>query len=103
MEDIGTDMYYSWQRMRSVQPETESLVIANQDQPLQPRLMETIIYSTFDDGKCRICKTYVKSLQHIMASSPILSERDYMNRNIKLCSAIHPLFYLPTPLLKSYN
>jgi hypothetical protein len=57
--------------------ETEGFIIAAQDHDTDP--------------KCRICNSFVESVDHIYVASgcPVLAKKEYMERHDKAASYIH--------------
>ena len=51
--------------------ETESEVMAAQDQALQTKYYATKILSTETDSKCRLCQQFDEKIDHIISACPI--------------------------------
>lgn len=91
MEELNADldMSFDWLRKGDIKGETESLIIAAQDQALRTKSMEVRIHRTSTDSKCRICKEMEETVEHIISGCPILAQNEYIERHNKLCNALH--------------
>lgn len=109
MNEVGIDknLSFLWLRTGNIRAETESLIIAAQDQALTTRAIEARIHRTQTDGKCRICQKFEETVEHITAGCPILAEREYIERHNRVCHALHFTlsrhFKCPTPAQKWYE
>jgi len=56
--------------------ETESEIIAVQNQALQTKCHETKLFQTETDSKCRICKQFDETVEHIISASPIMAKNN---------------------------
>jgi hypothetical protein len=54
--------------------ETESEIVAAQDQALQTKYHATKILQTEKDSKCRLCHQFEERVDHIMSVCPILAK-----------------------------
>ena len=48
-----------------IKAETESEIVAAQDQALQPKYYATKILNTETDSKCRLCQQFDETIDHI--------------------------------------
>lgn len=80
---------YGWLRHGKMKGETESLLVAAQEQALRTHHTESRIYKIRKEGLCRLCKKYNETVEHISSACPILAEREYLDRHNKVCTAIH--------------
>ena len=67
----------SWKFLRSgdVKRETESLLVAGQDQALNTNLLNKDIYHTTVKNKYHLCNERVENLDHIAVSCKILAQK----------------------------
>ncbi|XP_068697162.1 uncharacterized protein [Montipora foliosa] len=63
-EILGNESWF-WLKKGSVKRETESLIMAAQEQALATNLMKARIYQTQEDSKCRMCRKVDESINHI--------------------------------------
>ena len=60
--------------------ETESEIVAAQDQALQTKYCATKILSTEIDSKCRLCQQFDETIDHIISTCPILAKEQYTKK-----------------------
>jgi len=48
-----------------------------------------IIIITEADSKCRICKQFDETVEHINSACPILAKEQYTNRHDRVCAELH--------------
>lgn len=87
--NIDRNISYAWLKNGHLKPETESLLIAAQDQALKTRYIEHRVMKTREDERCRMCKEKSETVTHIMTACPILAQREYIDRHNRVCSLIH--------------
>jgi len=59
--------------------ETESEIIAAQVQALQTKYHATKILQTETDSKCRLCKQFDETLEHIISAYTIMAKKQYID------------------------
>ncbi|CAH2018627.1 unnamed protein product [Acanthoscelides obtectus] len=91
MEELPVDLRLSfgWLQYGDLKGETESLLVAAQDQALKTRYIEQAIHKTRNDGKCRLCHIHNETVEHIISACPILAPKEYTDRHNNVCAAIH--------------
>lgn len=80
---------FLWLNEAHLKPETESLLVAAQDQAISTNLIKASIHKTTSDKKCRLCEHPTESIQHIISSCPVLAKTDYIKRHNKVAGHIH--------------
>ena len=73
----------------ALKEETESEMIAAQYQALQTKHHATKILQTVTDSKCRLCKQFDVTVEHILSSRPILAKEQYVTGHDRLCFQLH--------------
>jgi hypothetical protein len=68
------------------QTETESEIIAAQDQALQTKYHATKILQTGTDGRCKRCQQFDETMDHIMSTCPVLAKEQYIKRHDRVCA-----------------
>jgi len=68
--------------------ETESEIIAAQDQALQTKYHATKILQTGRDNKCRLCRQF-ETVEHIISACPVLVKEQYMKRRDRVCAELY--------------
>jgi len=69
--------------------ETESEIVAAQDQTLNTKYYATKILNTEMDSKCRLGQKLDETVDHIISASPILAKEQYVKRHDKMNAQIH--------------
>ena len=71
--------------------ETESEIVAAQDQALQTKYYATKIFNRERerDSKCRLCQQFNETIDSIISACPILGKEQYMNRHDSVCAQLH--------------
>jgi protoporphyrinogen oxidase len=62
--------------------ETESEIVAAQDQAIQTKYYVTKILNTETDSKCRLCQQFDETVDHIISACPILVKEQYIKDTI---------------------
>ena len=65
-----------------IKAETESEIVAAQDQALQKKYYATKILSTEIDSKCRLCQQFDETIDHIISPCPILAKEQHTKRQL---------------------
>jgi hypothetical protein len=67
--------------------QTESELIAPQDQALQTKYHATKILQTETVSHCILSKNYDETVEHIISACPILAKEQFMKRHV--CAQLH--------------
>jgi len=78
-----------WLSKGDLKAETESEIVAAQDQALQTKYYATKILKTQTDSKCRLCQQFDETIDHIISTCPILAKEQYIKRHDKVCAQLH--------------
>jgi hypothetical protein len=65
---------FLWLSKGDLKAETESEIVAAQDQALQTKYYATKILQKEKDSKCRLCHQFEETVDHIMSAHPILAK-----------------------------
>ena len=71
---------FLWLSKGDLKAETESEIVAAQDQALQTKYYATKILNTETDSKCRLCHQFDETIDHIISACPILAKEQYIKR-----------------------
>ena len=71
---ISEEDTFLWLSKRDLKAETESEIVAAQDQVLQTKYYATEILSTETDSKCRLCQQFDETIDHIISVCPIVAK-----------------------------
>jgi len=78
-----------WISKGDLNAETESEIVAAQDQAIQTKYYATKILNTETDSKCRLCQQFDETIGHIMSACPILAKEQYIKRHVRVCAQLH--------------
>ena len=87
-EILGNESWF-WLKKGSLKRETESLIMAAQEQALATNLMKARIYQTQEDSKCRMCRKVDESINHMVSECPKLAQKEYKRRHDWVGKKIH--------------
>jgi hypothetical protein len=79
---ISKEDTFSWLSKGDLKAETESEIVAAQEQALQTKYHATKILQTETDSKCRLCQQLDETVDHIISACPILAKEQYINRHM---------------------
>lgn len=88
-ESINRRATYGWLKYGGMRGETESLLIAAQDQALRTHYYEKNILRLEVDGRCRLCKEAWETVDHIVSGCSVLAQHEYIQRHNRVCSFLH--------------
>jgi Ni,Fe-hydrogenase III component G len=77
---------FLWLSRGDFKAETESEIVATQDQAIQTKYYATKILNTETDNKCRLCQQFDETINHIISACPILAKEHYIKRHDKVCA-----------------
>jgi hypothetical protein len=86
---ISEEDTFIWLSKGDLKTETESKIVAAQDQAIQTKYYATKILNTETDSKCRLCQQFDETIGHIMSACPILAKEQYIKRHVRVCAQLH--------------
>jgi hypothetical protein len=86
---ISEEDTFLWLSKGDLKAETESEIVAAQDQALQTKYHATKILQTEKDSKCRLSHQFEETVDNIMLACPILAKEQYIKRHGRVCAQIH--------------
>ena len=72
---------FLWLSKGALKTETESEIVAAQNNALQTKYYATKILSTETDSKCRLCEQFDETIDRIISACPILAKEQYTKRH----------------------
>jgi 5-methylcytosine-specific restriction endonuclease McrA len=78
-----------WLSKGDLKAETESEIVAAQDQALNTKYYATKILHTETDGKCRLCQQLDETIDHIISACLVLAKEQYVKRHDRVSAQIH--------------
>jgi hypothetical protein len=79
---------FLWLSKGDLKEETESEIVAAQDQALNAKYYATKILHTETDSKCRLCQQHDETIDRTISKCPILAKEQYVNRHDKVSAQI---------------
>jgi hypothetical protein len=76
--------------------ETESEIVAAQDQAIQTKYYATKVVNTETDSKCRLCQQFDETIDHIISACPMLAKEQYIKRHDRVCAQLHSNIFKKT-------
>jgi hypothetical protein len=86
---ISEEDMFLWISKGDLKEETESEIIAGQDQAIQTKYYATKILNTETDSKCRLCQQFDETINHIILACRILAKEQYIKRHDRVCAQLH--------------
>ena len=71
---ISEEDMFLWLSKADLKAETESEILAAQDQALQMKYYVTKILNTETDSKCKLCQQFDETIDHIISACPIMEK-----------------------------
>jgi hypothetical protein len=84
---------FLWLSKRDLKAETESEIVAAQDQALQTKYYATKILNTETVSKCRLCQQFDEAIDHTVSACSILAKEQYMKRHDRVCVCVCAQLY----------
>ena len=89
INNISHDKTWTWLRKGNFQRETESLLIAAQDNAIRTNHIKARIDKTQQNSKCRLCGDRDETINHIISECSKLAQREYKARHDWVGKVIH--------------
>jgi hypothetical protein len=86
---ISEENTFPWLTRGDLKAETESEIVAAQDQALQTKYYATKILNTETDSKCRLCHQSDETIDHIISACPILAKEQNIKRHDRVSAQLH--------------
>jgi hypothetical protein len=87
---VSEEDTFLWLTKGDLKAETESEIVAAQDQALQTKYYATkILKTTETDSKCRLCHQFDEAIVHIISACPILAKEQYIKRHDRVGAQLH--------------
>ena len=69
--------YHRWLKSGDIKGETESTIVAAQDQANSTHYFKNKILKQEIESKCRLCKLQEETIDHLTSGCPILAKNEY--------------------------
>jgi hypothetical protein len=80
---VDKEQSYRWLKFGDIKGETESTSVAAQDQEISTNYFKRKILKEEIESRCRLCKEYEETIDHLTSGCPILEKND------KVCTHLH--------------
>jgi len=75
---VDNEQSCQWLKFRDIKGETESTIVAAQDQAINTNYFKNKILREGNGSKCRLCRQHEETVDHITSGCPILAKKDYL-------------------------
>ena len=89
INNISHDKIWTWQRKGNLKRETESLLMAAQNNAIRTNHIKARIDKTQQNSKCRRCGDRDETINHIISECSKLAQKEYKTRNDWVGKVIH--------------
>ena len=86
---LDIEQSYRWLKSGDIKGETESKIVAVQDQAISTSYFKNKILKQEIGSKCRLCKQHEETIDYLNSGCPILAKNEYLMRNDKVCTHLH--------------
>ena len=88
-KEVRSDQCWAWLQNGDLKRETESLIVAAQNQSIRANLVTAKIEKSQGDSLCRVCRKVDKSIDHILRGCSKLATKEYKRRHDNLGKIVH--------------
>ena len=86
---VRSDQCWAWLQNGDLKRETESFIVAAQNQSIRANLVKARIDKSHGDSLCRMCRKVDESIDHILSGCSKLAQKDYNRRHDNLGKIVH--------------
>jgi hypothetical protein len=86
---MDKELSYRWLKFGDIKGETESTIVAAMDQAISTNYFKSNNFNEEIESKCRLCKEYEETIDHLTSGCPSLANNEYVIRHDKVCTHIH--------------
>ena len=88
-KEVRSDQCWAWLQSRDWKRETESLIVATQNQSIRTNLVKAKIDKSQVDSLCRVCRKIDESIDHIVSCCSKLAQMECKRRHDNLGKIVH--------------
>ena len=88
-KEVRSDQYWAWRQNGEMKRETESLIVAAQNQSIRTNLVKARIDKSQGDSLCRMCRKVDESIDHIVSGCSKLAQKEYKRRHDNLGKIVY--------------
>ena len=89
IEEVAHEKTWTWLRKGNLKRETESLIIAAQNNAIRTNYIKAKIDKTQQNSKCRLCGNRDETVNHVLCECSKLAQREYKTRHDWVGKVIH--------------
>lgn len=89
IESVDQKETWRWLQFGDLKKETEGMLMAAQDQALPVNAIKAKIQGKNVEPVCRMCKTNMETISHVISGCPKLAQTDYKKRHDRLATTVH--------------
>jgi hypothetical protein len=86
---VDKEQSYRWLKFGDIKGETESTIVAAQDQAISTNYFQRKILKEEIESRCRLCKEYEETIDYLTSGCPILAKTEYIIRHDEVCTHLH--------------
>lgn len=86
---VDKEQSFLWLNHGNLKGETESLLIAVQDQAIKTNYYRNKILNEEVSLNCRVCQSGNETIEHIIAACPVLAKAEYIERHDNVARQLH--------------
>jgi len=86
---VDIEQSYRWLKSGDIKGETESKIVAIQDQAIGTNYFKKKILKEEIESKCRLCKQHEETINNLNTGCPILAKNEYLMKHDKICTHLH--------------
>ena len=86
---MDIEQSYRWLKSGDIKGQTESTIVAAQDQAISTNYFKNKILKQEIESKCRLCKQHEETIDHLTSGCPIFAKSEYLMRHDKVCTHLH--------------
>ena len=86
---LDIEQSYRWLKSGDTKGETESKIVAAQEEAISTNYFKNKILKEETESKCRLCKQHEETIGHLTSGCPISAKNEYLMRHDKVCTHLH--------------
>ena len=88
-KEVRSDQCWAWLQNGDLKRETESLIVAAQNQSIRTNLVKAKIDKSQGDSLCRVCRKVDESIDYIVSGCSKLAQKEYKRRHGNLGKKVY--------------
>ena len=88
-KEVRSDQCWAWLQNGDLKRETESLILAAQNQSIKTNLVKAKIDKSQGNSLCRVCRKVDQSIDHIVSGCSKLAQKEYKRRHDNVGKIVH--------------